>query len=97
MISREDVRHIARLARLALTAQEEEKFAGELSAILEFAEKLNAADTEGVAPMTGGSLREHIVRDDAAADGALEGRDEKLRDAAAERKGDWIKVKAVFE
>lgn len=97
MISKADVQHIAHLARLALTDKEEEKFEKELSSILEFVEKLNAADTEGIMPMTGGSLQEHILREDAVADGVLEGRDEKLRDAVAERKGDWIKVKAVFE
>lgn len=97
MITRFDVRHIAHLARLALTDEEEEKFAGELSSILGFVDKLNAADTEGIMPMTGGSLREHILREDAVADDALEGRDEKLRDAAPERKDDWIKVKKVFE
>lgn len=96
MISRADVQHIARLARLALTDEEEEKFEKELSSILGFVEKLNEADTAGVMPMTGGSLLEHVMREDAVADSALEGKHERLLAAVPEKKDGWVKVKAVF-
>lgn len=96
MISRSDVQHIAHLARLALTAEEEEEFEKELSSILGFVEKLNEADTAGVLPMTGGSLQEHVMREDAVADPAVEGRHDILLAAAPEKKDDWIKVRKVF-
>ena len=41
MIEKKDVAHIAHLARIALTSEEEERFAAELSAILRFVEELN--------------------------------------------------------
>ncbi len=51
-ISKEEVEEIALLARLQLTEAEVERLRGELTAILGYAEKLQALDTEGVEPMT---------------------------------------------
>lgn len=96
-ISRKEVRHIARLARIALTEQEEEKFETELSSILGFIEKLNAADTGGVEPMTGGTSLENAVREDGKTHPAVEGKAAELLAAAPDRKEDWVKVKAVFQ
>ena len=49
-ISREQVRHIAFLARLALTPDEEASFAQQLGSILQSFEKLNDLDTDRVEP-----------------------------------------------
>jgi aspartyl-tRNA(Asn)/glutamyl-tRNA(Gln) amidotransferase subunit C len=46
----QQVRHVANLARLELTADEEARFATQLSAILEAVEQLAELDTTGVAP-----------------------------------------------
>lgn len=46
------VRHVARLARLALTPEEEARFTAQLSAILDAVEQLAAVDTTGVPPTT---------------------------------------------
>ncbi len=46
----EDVRHIARLARLQLTPAEEERFAAQLSDILEHVARLQAVDTSHLPP-----------------------------------------------
>jgi len=51
-LSLEEVRRIAALARLRLTPEEEERFAGQLSAILGYVEELKALDVSGVEPMT---------------------------------------------
>jgi aspartyl-tRNA(Asn)/glutamyl-tRNA(Gln) amidotransferase subunit C len=51
-ISREEVEEIALLARLRLTDAEVERLRTELTAILGYAEALQALDTEGVEPMT---------------------------------------------
>jgi aspartyl-tRNA(Asn)/glutamyl-tRNA(Gln) amidotransferase subunit C len=50
MIDREQVLHVARLARLQLDDDEVAKIAGELSAILEHIEKIEALDLDDVAP-----------------------------------------------
>lgn len=47
-LSREEVRHIAKLARISLSEKEEEKFQRELASILEYISKLQEVDTEGV-------------------------------------------------
>ena len=49
-ISREEVLHVARLARLALTEEEVERFRDQLSAILEEVGKVSELDLEGVPP-----------------------------------------------
>ena len=49
----EQVRHIARLARLRLTAEEERRYAEQLSAILDYAERLKRVDTADVPPTAG--------------------------------------------
>lgn len=51
-LTRNDVEEIARLARLQLSDEEIESLRGELAAILENMEVLQALDTEGVEPMT---------------------------------------------
>jgi aspartyl-tRNA(Asn)/glutamyl-tRNA(Gln) amidotransferase subunit C len=49
-IDREEVLHVARLARLALSDEEVERFRGQLSAILEAVGKVSELDLEGVPP-----------------------------------------------
>lgn len=48
MITKEEVQHIAKLARLGLTENEIEKFRKELSSILDYVEKLKEVDVSGV-------------------------------------------------
>ncbi|TLN09049.1 Asp-tRNA(Asn)/Glu-tRNA(Gln) amidotransferase subunit GatC [bacterium] len=45
-----EVEHIAQLARLELTAEEKERYRQQLSAILEYARRLQQLDTEGIPP-----------------------------------------------
>ncbi len=49
-ISRDDVAHVATLARLRLTDAELDRFTGQLAAVLEHAEDVEALDVEGVLP-----------------------------------------------
>ena len=51
-LSLDEVRRIARLARLRLTAEEEEAFTGQLSAILDHVAQLGELDVSQVEPMT---------------------------------------------
>jgi aspartyl-tRNA(Asn)/glutamyl-tRNA(Gln) amidotransferase subunit C len=51
-LSREDVRHVAQLARLDFSDEEEARMAEEMSRILEYVEKLDELDTSGVPPMS---------------------------------------------
>ena len=50
-IDRAQVRHVARLARLALSPEEEERFAAQLGHVLEYVERLQAVDVSGIEPL----------------------------------------------
>ncbi len=64
MIDREQVLHVARLARLALTDEEVERMAGELSGILEHVERMNELDLDGVEPTSHVVALENVLRPD---------------------------------
>jgi len=46
-----DVQHIAKLARIRLTAEELPHYASEINGILKWIEQLNEVDTTGIAPL----------------------------------------------
>ena len=63
-ISRDEVAHLARLARLALTEAELDSFAGQLDAILGHVGRIQAVDVTGVEP-TGNPLKDvNVTRPD---------------------------------
>ena len=64
MIDRDQVLHVARLARLRLTDEELERMPGELSKILEHVEKMDELDLEGVEPTTHVVELENVLRED---------------------------------
>jgi aspartyl/glutamyl-tRNA(Asn/Gln) amidotransferase, C subunit len=65
MIDREHVKHIASLARLALSEKEIEMFTGQLGSILQYADQLGKVDTANVEPTSFVSPRRDPLRDDA--------------------------------
>ena len=93
-----DVEHIeaiAKLARLTLAREEKEHYAEELSAVLNYVEMLNEVDTDGVSETTAVGGFVDIVRDDAVVASDPDVR-EKLILQFPEKKGNLLKVKAVF-
>ena len=64
MIDREQVLHVARLARLKLTDEEVERMAGELSGILEHVDRISELDLEGVEPTSHVIALENVLRPD---------------------------------
>lgn len=63
-LSRADVAHVARLARLDLTEEELERFTLQLAAVLEHAADVEALDTEGVPPTAHPLELANVLRDD---------------------------------
>lgn len=63
-LSPEQVRHIAKLARLNLKDEEVEKFATELTAILAYVEKLQEVDTEGIEALSSVTGCANVLRKD---------------------------------
>ncbi len=64
MIDRDQVLHVARLARLRLTEDEVERMTGELSSILDHIEKISELDLDGVAPTSHVVEMENVLRPD---------------------------------
>jgi aspartyl-tRNA(Asn)/glutamyl-tRNA(Gln) amidotransferase subunit C len=92
-LSREDVAHVAHLARLGLSEDEVTLLHGQLGHILEQYTVLTALDTEGIAPTAQTIEVETILRDDIvtpslSVDEALAG--------ARERVGDHLVVPAIL-
>jgi aspartyl-tRNA(Asn)/glutamyl-tRNA(Gln) amidotransferase subunit C len=64
MIERDQVMHVARLARLRLIEDEVERMAGEMSKILEHVAKMNELDLDGVEPTSHVVELQNVLRDD---------------------------------
>jgi aspartyl-tRNA(Asn)/glutamyl-tRNA(Gln) amidotransferase subunit C len=93
-ISREEVRQVALLARLALSPQEEEAFTHQLDEILTYMEKLNQLNTDAVEPTAHAvevpaPLREDLVRNQANVEAFLGN--------APERDNAFFKVPKIIE
>jgi aspartyl-tRNA(Asn)/glutamyl-tRNA(Gln) amidotransferase subunit C len=63
-LSLEEVRHVAALARLSLSTEEEERYQHQLSAILEAMEQLKAVNTDHVEPTSHAIAAEGMLRED---------------------------------
>lgn len=64
MISKDTVRHIAKLARLKLSAQEEDMYTEQIGKILDYVAELQTVDTTGVQPAAHILPVNNIMRDD---------------------------------
>jgi len=65
-ISREEVEHVAKLARLEITEAEKEVFSKHLSSILTYMDKLKTLNTEGVEPTATVLEQTNVFREDKA-------------------------------
>jgi len=63
-ISREEVRHVADLARLELSEQEELRMTEQMNQILGYMDQLNELNTEGVSPTTHAIELRNVFRED---------------------------------
>ena len=93
-ISLEQVRHIAELARLELTADEESLFAGQLSAILEYVDQLAVLDLDGVEPTRHALDDAPRFRDDRVTNGPDV---DALLANAPDRSGGFLRVPKIIE
>ncbi|MGH2626798.1 MAG: Asp-tRNA(Asn)/Glu-tRNA(Gln) amidotransferase subunit GatC, partial [Anaerolineales bacterium] len=93
-ITLDEVRHIALLARLRLSPEEERRYAEQLSAVLEYADRLRRVDTTGIAPTASVLGVTAPLRPDAVRPGL--GRNRLLANAPATEDG-MFRVPAVQE
>jgi aspartyl-tRNA(Asn)/glutamyl-tRNA(Gln) amidotransferase subunit C len=93
-ISREDVEHIAFLARLGLSEDEKQTFQEQLSGILEYMKALAEIDTSDIPPTAQVIPLRNVMRADIVAPSLP--RDAVLANAP-EREGDFLKVPPVLD
>ena len=92
-VSTEQVRHIAKLARIAMSDEEIERLAPELNNILGWVEQLGEVNTDGIEPLTGVIDQKLRLRDDAVTDGNI--RDEILANAPEAQHGFFAVPKVI--
>ena len=95
-LSKDEIQHIAKLARLELTDAELEKYGGQLSAVLNYIDQLKEVDVKGVLPTAQVTGLENVLREDVVNGWNKEEIEAALKDAP-EREGRFIKVKRVIE
>jgi aspartyl-tRNA(Asn)/glutamyl-tRNA(Gln) amidotransferase subunit C len=88
-----DVQYVARLARIALTPAEEEKFGAQLSQILGYIEKLNQLDVSGIEPTAHAVPLVNIFRPDEVRPSLTN--EQALRNAPAKANGLFLAPKIV--
>lgn len=93
-IRKDEVKHVAHLARLEFTEAETEKFTSQLNDILLYMDMLNRVDTEGVAPMTHAIAQKNAFREDRVMESLP--REETLANAPDAR-GDFFRVPKVID
>jgi aspartyl-tRNA(Asn)/glutamyl-tRNA(Gln) amidotransferase subunit C len=93
-ISIEQVRHVARLARLELSGAEEESLQADLSAILDYVAKLDELDTANVEPTTQVGEAGTPMRVDEVTNAPAP---EEMLANAPSREGNFFKVPKIIE
>lgn len=95
MLSKDEVQHIAALARIGLTDEEIPKYQKNLSAILDYFEELEKLDTENVEPVGHITGRFNVTREDKMEDFGDLGKEAILKNVP-EKKSGFVKVKSVL-
>ena len=88
------VRKVAKLSRLDLTEAEIEEFTGQLSAILDYVEKMNELDTNNVEPLAHCLPISNVLREDKARESLGP---EKALVNAPQRDGNFFKVPKILD
>ncbi|WP_010097416.1 Asp-tRNA(Asn)/Glu-tRNA(Gln) amidotransferase subunit GatC [Ornithinibacillus scapharcae] len=86
-ITKEQVKHVANLARLEISEEEAEMFTDNLSSIIQFAEQLNEVDTDGIEPTTHVLDLKNIMRKDEPRQWIT--REEALKNAPDQKDGQF--------
>ena len=88
-----NVDYVAKLARVKLNEKEEKKFSEDLVKILDHFKDLQAVNTDGIVPLTGGHNLKSVTREDKAEPFKDV---EALREAFPDRDSNYLKVPPVF-
>ena len=92
-VSSEQVRHIAKLARIAMSEEELDRLVPELNNILGWVEQLGEVNTDGIEPLTAVIDQKLRLRDDVVTEGNI--RDEVLANAPEAQHGFFAVPKVI--
>ncbi len=92
-ITKDEVMHVANLARLDMDEASIDKFAGQIGTILEYVDVLNRVDTQGVTPTSHAISLTNVFREDREKK-ALE-RDKALANAPQKEDGNFVVPKII--
>ncbi|WP_156291001.1 Asp-tRNA(Asn)/Glu-tRNA(Gln) amidotransferase subunit GatC [Oceanobacillus salinisoli] len=93
-ISKEQVKHVAHLARLAVTEEEVEQLTKDLGAIIDYAEQLNELDTDNVEPTTHVMDIKNVMRKDESREWITQ--EDALKNAPDQKDGQF-RVPSILE
>lgn len=93
-LSRGEVKHVAKLANLPLTDQEEELYSEQLSKIIDYIDQLNSVDTSNVEPTYNVSGQKSVMREDKVGESLSQ--EEALQNTTKAKNGFFV-TKGVFE
>jgi len=92
-VTKDDVRKVARLSRIAVPEDRLDELAGELNGILGWIDQLNEVDVSGVEPMTSVVETKLPMREDVVTDGNIP--DQVLANAPRTEDGFFVVPKSV--
>jgi len=92
-VTKDDVKKVARLSRIAVPEEKLESLAGELNGIMGWIEQLNEVDVEGVEPLTSVVETSLPMREDIVTDGNR--REEVLANAPKSDEGFYVVPRSV--
>ena len=95
MLSKQEVQHIAKLARLGLSDEELEKYRRDLSSILDYAVKLQEVNVDGVEPTSHSISMKNVMRNDEEQKEDAD-RVNKMMDQVPQKEKGFVKVRAVL-
>ncbi len=95
MISRDQVSHIANLARIRLTDEELTTFQSNLTDVLEYVEQMNEVATDQIEPTAQVTGLVNVAREDVLENEQTLSQDQALLNAPEKKEG-YFKVKAVL-
>ena len=94
VLTREEVQHVAELAKLGVTEEETETYREQLSAILDYFNRLRQLDTDDVPPMASVLPLNNVLRDDVA-EACLP--TDRLLGNAPDAEDDMFRVNAILD
>lgn len=93
-LTKDQVKHVAKLANLPLSKEEKEKYSDQLSKILDYIDKLNEVDTSNVEPTFNVTGLSNVLREDEPSPSLTQ--EDALENASKKKEG-FFETKGVFE